>query len=295
MTQKITPFIWYEKEAREAAKLYTSTFPRSKIKSQSSFNNTPSDTPGGKIDIIDIELMGLGFSLMRAGVHDKLNPAVSFMVHCKTAEEVDKYYSKLSEKGLVMMALDKYPFSARYAFIQDRFGVSWQLMYTENAKESKIVPSLLFVGDNFGNAEEAMKLYTKIFKNSKIDVMEKYKKGEPNGKPGTIKYSSFLLENQRFTAMDGLGNHKFSFNDSISFLVDCKDQEEVDYFWEALSKGGKKVQCGWLKDKFGVSWQIVPQQLNELMSKDKSGRVMQAMLKMVKLDVKELQKAYDGK
>ena len=294
MQQKITPFIWYVDKAREAAQLYTSTFPRSKIKDESHFKDTPSDTPSGAIEIISIELMGQEFSLMSAGPHNELNPSISFMVHCKKEEEVDKYYNKLSKNGEVMMALDTYSFSKRFAFIQDKFGVSWQLLYTENAKESTIVPTLLFVGKNFGKAEEAIHLYTNIFKNAKVDVLEKYKKGEPNGKPGTVKYSSFIIENQRFTAMDGLGDHKFTFNDAVSFVVSCKNQAEVDYYWEHLVRGGKESQCGWLKDTFGVSWQIVPVQLEEYMSKDDSGRVMQAMLKMGKLDVKGLHAALKG-
>lgn len=287
--QKITPFIWYVNKARQAAELYTSVFPRSKIQNKATFTDTPSDTPSGKIEILSIELMGQELSLMSAGPHDELNPSISFMVHCTKEEEVDGYFKLLSKEGKILMPLDTYPFSKRFAFIQDTFGVSWQLIYTENAKESTIVPTLLFVGKNFGKAEEAIQLYTNIFKNAKIDVLEKYRKGEPYSKPGTVKYASFILENQKFTVMDGLGDHTFTFNDAVSLLVSCKDQAEVDYYWDALLEGGKESQCGWLKDKFGVSWQIVPQQLDALLRKDTSGKVMQAMLKMVKLNIAELE------
>jgi predicted 3-demethylubiquinone-9 3-methyltransferase (glyoxalase superfamily) len=155
----------------------------------------------------------------------------------------------------------------------------------------KITPFLWF--DD--NAEEAVKFYTSIFKNSKIGKIARYDEagekaaGQPAGSVMTVE---FRLEGQEFVALNG-GPH-FKFTEAISFVVNCQTQKEVDYYWEKLSEGGKEVQCGWLKDKFGLSWQIVPTVLGELLSdKDaaKSQRVMQAMLKMVKLDIKKLKQA----
>ena len=159
----------------------------------------------------------------------------------------------------------------------------------------KITPFLWF--DN--KAEEAAKFYCSIFKNSKIGKVARYgEEGEQvSGRPaGSVMTVEFKLEEQDFIALNG-GPH-FKFNEAISFVVSCKTQAELDRFWNKLSAGGKKVQCGWLRDKYGVSWQIVPTVLGELMSdKDtaKSQRVMQAMLKMVKLDIKKLKQAAKGK
>jgi predicted 3-demethylubiquinone-9 3-methyltransferase (glyoxalase superfamily) len=159
----------------------------------------------------------------------------------------------------------------------------------------KITPFLWF--DN--QAEEAVKFYTSIFKNSKIGKIARYgDEGEQvAGRPkGSVMTVAFQLEGQKFVALNG-GPH-FKFTEAISFVVNCKTQAEVDKFWKKLSAGGKEVQCGWVKDKFGLSWQIVPAVLGELVSdKDpaKSQRVMNAMLQMVKLDIKKLKDAYAGK
>jgi len=156
---------------------------------------------------------------------------------------------------------------------------------------NKITPFLWFNN----NLEEAMNFYFSIFKNSKILSVNRYGKGGllPEG---TIFTATFQLDGQEFFGLNGGPN--FPFTEAISFYVDCKTQEEVDYFWEKLTKGGEEVQCGWLKDKFGLSWQIVPSRLIELMGDkdtEKANRVREAMLKMVKIDIKALQKAYDGK
>jgi predicted 3-demethylubiquinone-9 3-methyltransferase (glyoxalase superfamily) len=159
----------------------------------------------------------------------------------------------------------------------------------------KITPFLWFDDQ----AEEAVKFYTSIFKNSKLLKTARYDEaaekaaGRPKGSVMTIE---FEIEGQQFIALNG--GPQFKFNEAVSFVVNCKTQAEVDYYWKKLSAGGKEVQCGWLKDKFGLSWQIVPTTLGELLSdKDatKSNRVMKAMLKMVKLDIKKLKDAYAGK
>ena len=155
----------------------------------------------------------------------------------------------------------------------------------------KITPFLWFDGQ----AEEAMKFYASIFKNSKIGNVSRYGKGGP-GPEGAVMTATFELEGQKFMALNG--GPLFKFNEAISLFVDCETQEEVDELWEKLSAGGQKSRCGWLKDKFGVSWQIIPRALGELLGdKDpkKSSRVMQAMLKMGKIDIAGLKQAYEGR
>lgn len=159
----------------------------------------------------------------------------------------------------------------------------------------KITPYLWF--DK--NAEEAMTFYTSIFKNSTITHIQYYPNNvdDPHmkGMEGKVLNGEFELEGQKFMAIDG--GPIFKFNESISFFVTCEDQEEVDYLWEKLSAVPESEQCGWLKDKFGVSWQIVPKQLGELIGnpdRKKAGRAMQAMLQMKKIEIAELEKAFHG-
>ena len=154
----------------------------------------------------------------------------------------------------------------------------------------KITPFLWF--DN--QAEEAMNFYMSVFKNSKIVSVSRYGDSGP-GPKGSVMVASFELEGQRFSALNG--GPQFKFTEAISFLIDCKTQDEVDYFWNRLTEGGHESQCGWLKDKFGLSWQVIPDTLGKYLSDPdpaKAGRVMMAMLKMKKIIVADLQKAYDG-
>jgi predicted 3-demethylubiquinone-9 3-methyltransferase (glyoxalase superfamily) len=160
----------------------------------------------------------------------------------------------------------------------------------------KITPCLWFDDE----AEAAVTFYTGIFRNSKVVSVSRYGEAghEIHGKPaGTVLTVAFELEGQAFTALNG--GPVFKFNEAISFQVDCETQEEVDYYWEKLSEGGdpKAQQCGWLKDKYGASWQVVPRVLVEMMSdpdSEKSGRAMEAMLQMKKIDIAELKRAYRG-
>jgi predicted 3-demethylubiquinone-9 3-methyltransferase (glyoxalase superfamily) len=154
----------------------------------------------------------------------------------------------------------------------------------------KITPFLWFDG----RAEEAANFYVSVFKNSEVTGVSRYGEDAP-GTPGTVMTASFTLEGQPFIALNG-GPH-YQFTPAISFFVNCVTQAEVDELWDKLSEGGKKIRCGWLEDKFGVSWQIIPEALGDLMGdpdEEKSDRVMQAMLQMTKIDIAGLQRAYDG-
>jgi predicted 3-demethylubiquinone-9 3-methyltransferase (glyoxalase superfamily) len=172
-------------------------------------------------------------------------------------------------------------------------GISGQLFKSPVAKDDdmqKISPFLWF--DN--QAEEAMHFYVSIFKQSKVGHIVRYGDAGP-GPNGSVMTASFELDGQQFTALNG--GPRFKFTEAISFVVDCQDQAEVDDLWDRLSEGGEKGPCGWLKDKFGLSWQIVPSVLIELISdpdRQKSRRVMEAMLQMSKIDVAKLQAAHEG-
>ena len=155
----------------------------------------------------------------------------------------------------------------------------------------------MFTKDVAGKTKEAIDTYTSIFPNSKIEMVVPYAKDDGD-KEGFIKHSRFTLSGKNFMAMDSSLPHDFCFNEAISFVVNCNTQKEIDYYWEKLSAVPEAEQCGWLKDKYGVSWQIVPAAMNEMMTsgnKEKIARVTEAFLKMKKFDIKTLERAYRGK
>jgi predicted 3-demethylubiquinone-9 3-methyltransferase (glyoxalase superfamily) len=296
MRQKITTHLWFDKEAKEAAEFYASVFPDSRITGTDVIRNTPS----GDTDVVTIEFSGQEFTLISAGPLFKFNPSVSFLVSCRTKDEVDVLWKPLSKGGMALMDLGAYSFSERYGWIQDKFGVSWQVMFLGDREfRQKIVPTLMFVGKVVGKAEKAINFYVSVFHNSRVGGVDRYGKGEEPDVEGTVKHASFTLEGEEFGAMDSAFPHKFAFNEAISLMVHCETQEEIDYYWEKLSADPMAEQCGWLKDKYGLSWQVTPNVLDELMMRDRDekrkARVTEAFLKMKKFDIAELMKAYEGK
>ncbi|MES3006110.1 MAG: VOC family protein [Patescibacteria group bacterium] len=293
--QKITTHLWFDKEAKEAAGFYTSVFEDSKVIDMTTLHNTPS----GDCDIVSFELSGQSFMAISAGPLFKFNPSVSFHVKCKTKEEVNTKWKELSVGGTVLMDLGQYPFSERYGWCNDKYGLSWQVMYVgESEVVQKITPVLMFVGDVCGKAEEAIGFYTSVFRDGKVNMILRHNKGETPDKEGTVKYASFTLLGNEFGVMDSAHEHNFSFNEAVSFIVRCDTQEEIDYYWEKLSAVPESEQCGWLKDKFGLSWQIVPVAMDEMMKdkdEEKLARVTESFLKMKKFNIAELEKAAEGK
>ena len=290
--QTITPHLWFDKEANEAAKLYTSIFKDSRIKSTATLHNTPS----GSVNLLTIQLLGKELRLINAGPLFKFTPAVSFLVACDTKDEVDTLWNELSKGGSALMELGTYPFSERYGWTQDRYGLSWQVMFMGDRKaEQKITPTLMFVGEQAGRGEEAINFYASVFHNAKVGHILRYGNNEEPDKAGTIRHGGVSLEGESFAVMDSARAHNFTFNEAISFMVHCKTQEEIDYFWAKLSADRKAEQCGWLKDKFGLSWQIVPTIMDEMLNgKDqaKLARLTDAFLKMKKFDIAKLKEAY---
>lgn len=311
--QKIIPCLWFDNETEEAFSFYVSAF--SKI-SGDGITGTISlqryeegmETPGienmlGKVLTGIFDLKGYRFMALDGGPMFRINPSVSFMLNfdpsqIKNAEDELRFlWTKFSDGGKVMMELKEYPFSNLYGWIQDKYGVSWQLFLTNPEGDPRpfIIPSLLFSGNMNGKAEEAVNFYTTVFKNSHKGTMEYYPAGMAADKEGNVMYCDFVLENQWFAAMDS-GLSDFPFNEAISFVVNCDGQSEVDLYWEKLSHVPESEVCGWLKDKYGFSWQIVPEKMNELLSdpdKEKVHRVLNRMLQMKKIEISELENAYE--
>ena len=292
MKTKITTHLWFDKEAREAGRLYTSLFKDSKVKDTTTLEGTPS----GSVDIVTVDLAGQQFTLLSAGPLFKFTPAVSFLIACRTKGEADELWKVLEKGGSALMDLGQYPFSERFGWLKDKYGLSWQIMFIgDRPIRQKITPTLMFVGEVAGKAEEAINYYTSVFHDAKVGNIQRHGKGEEPEREGTIKHAAFTLEGGEFAAMDSARPHDFTFNEAISFMVHCETQNEIDYYWDRLSADPTAEQCGWLKDKYGLSWQIVPNVMDEMMkSKDKKklARVTVAFLKMKKFDIKALERAF---
>lgn len=293
--QKIIPHLWFDKEALEAANWYVSIFENSRI------NNVTKilDTPSGDCDFIDFKLANIDLLAISAGPYFTFNSSISLMVVCDTGEEVNRLYDILSAGGSDLMPLDEYPFSKRYAWLEDKYGFSWQLMVNENATERHMIkPCLLFAGEVCGKAEAALDFYTGIFEDSRKGFVNLYGRGEASDKRALINYGEARIQGLELVAMDHVMGGEETFNEAISFVVLCDDQEQIDYYWDKLSSEPEAEQCGWLKDQFGVSWQIEPVFLRDVMlhgTQEEVKRVTEAFLKMKKFDLQTLKEAYGKK
>ena len=308
-SQKVIPHLWFDKEAKEAAAFYTSLFPDSRVTNTVTLENTPS----GDCDVVTFEIWDKKMMAISAGPTFKFNPSISFMVNFdpllfgssaepekEARKKLDLVWDKLTEGGKVLMPIDKYPFSERYGWVQDKYGLSWQLILTNPEGEPKpsIIPSIMFVGNKCGKAEEAINFYLSVFKNSELGAIHRYGKNQEPDQEGTVMYADFKIENTWFTAMESAHQHQFDFNEAVSLLVNCEDQAEIDYYWQKLSAVPESEQCGWLKDKYGISWQISPVVMEQMMNegtRSQINRITQAFMPMKKLDIATLQEVYEEK
>jgi predicted 3-demethylubiquinone-9 3-methyltransferase (glyoxalase superfamily) len=274
MSNSIYPCLWFDGNAQEAAGLYSKAFNDAKI--------TLSTPLVVMTNIKGKQIMGLN-----GGPGNSPNPSISFFNVCETEEEIDRAWSLLLEGGMELMPLNAYPWSKKYGWVQDKFGVNWQLALKEG-EMIDVFPALLFVGDQNGRAEEAIGFYTSLFKDSSIELVAKYEAGDGDTE-GHIKHAQFFLNGFKLAAMDSSMQHNFSFNEGVSLVVNCDTQEEIDYYWLNITEGGIEGQCGWCRDAYGVWWQIVPSMIGSLMSDPvKAPKVMAAFMKMKKFDIETI-------
>ena len=295
----IIPHLWFDQQAEEAVELYTSLFPDASTGDIARYTEEGREFHGmepGSTMTIEFKLAGQSFLALNGGPHFQMNPSISFYVTCESEEEVDHLWNELGRDGQILMPLDKYFWSDKYGWVQDRFGVSWQIALG-NLEDTgqKIVPFLMFVGDQHGRGQEALDFYTGLFQNSGVTGVMHHD-GSNQEPADTIMHAQFTLGGNTFMLIESALDHKFSFNEAISLIILCDTQDDVDYFWDQLTEGGdpKAQQCGWLKDKFGVSWQVVPRELPELIKDTETERaksVMRAMFGMKKLNIHELKQA----
>lgn len=280
MKNSIYPCLTLRGKIAEASDFYIQTFGEGKVAQTSSF-------------VIQIELSGQKIMLLNDGPTSTPNPSISFMVMCGTEAETEKYWNKLIDGGKILMPIERYEWSPKYGWVEDKYGVSWQLYTGEKtANTQKFSPTLMFTGTSKGQAASAIHYYTELFPNSAIEGILKYGK-EDGESEERVKHAQFKLNDFVMMAMDSSAEHGFGFNDAISLVVECENQAEIDNYWNRLtSDGGHEVACGWLTDKYGISWQIIPKILGKLMSDPERGqRAMGALMKMKKLVIADLENA----
>jgi predicted 3-demethylubiquinone-9 3-methyltransferase (glyoxalase superfamily) len=303
MTKKlISNGLWFDSQAEEAARFYISIFPNSKMGDIVKYGKEGFEIhkrPEGSVMSVEFELSGEKFVAINGGPLFTFNPSLSYFVVCETEEEADKTWNTLAKDGKVMMPYQKYDWSEKYGWLSDRYGLSWQISFGKISDVGqKITPSFMFVGELYGRAEQAIQFYTSIFKDSKVEGVMKHPAGGTE-REGTIAHAQFTLAGQKFMIMEsGMKEHNFTFNEAISIIVNCETQEEIDYYWEKLTAdSGQGVACGWLKDKFGVAWQVDSVELSRMLKdrdKEKVARVTHAFLRMKKFDIEKLREAFEG-
>ena len=298
----IVACLWFDDQAEEAAAFYTKTFPGGgRVTATSRYpesTDNPSHKPRGSVLTVEFEVAGQRFTALNGGPLFTINPSISFFVICPSVEEVDRLFAALAQGGEALMPLGSYPWSQRFGWVKDQFGVSWQVMTSPGppAAQAAIVPCLMFTGGQSGRADEAMQMYARIFPGSRVEMVARYAAGE--GPEGSVKHGRFVLAGQPMIAMDSHVAHGFTFNEGISLQVMCNDQGEVDRYWSALSDGGQQGPCGWLKDRFGVSWQVVPARIAEWMTSSDIAardRAFNAVMGMKKLDIAAIEAAFRGR
>jgi predicted 3-demethylubiquinone-9 3-methyltransferase (glyoxalase superfamily) len=294
--------LWFDSQAEEAAKFYTSVFPQSEVGTILRYGKEGFEfhgRPEGSVMVVEFSLAGEKFVAINGGPLFTFNPSISYFVICETMEETDRIWNKLSDGGSALMPYQKYDWSEKYGWVSDKYGLSWQVSYGKISDVGqKITPSFLFVGEQAGRAQEAMDFYTTVFKNAIIEGVSKYPAGgeEPEG---NVAHAQFKLDGQTFMIMEStLNEHNFQFNEAISVIINCETQKEIDNYWNALTAdGGIESNCGWLKDKFGVSWQVDSVELGQMLKdtdQEKVKRVTNAFFSMKKFDIAKLKEAFES-
>ncbi|HLS95634.1 MAG TPA: VOC family protein [Sphingobacterium sp.] len=274
MKSKIYPAIWFDNTARHAFDYYASLFHEVSI-----MDSNPVT--------VAAKVLGTDFIGINGGPAFRPNPAISFMIVRETQAEIEKIWNGLAAEGHTLMPLDSYPWSPYYGWLSDRYDVSWQLYQGKLAdvNEQSIVPTLMFCGPQQGRCAEATSFYERIFKNFVKQGVLTYPDGDVKGQ---VMHTQFVLEGYTIAAMDSGVPQPFTFTEGVSLVIECDDQSEIDYYWHSLTKDGEESRCGWCKDPYGVSWQIVPKNLGGILQANP--RASEALMQMQKIIMEDLKK-----
>lgn len=302
MSQKIIPNIWFDQNADEAGKFYAGILPDTTATVGARYPDEMAEWQAdfaGKTLTVDVDVNGYQLTLINAGSEFRPNPSVSFMLNFDPTRfgddrdaaraSLDAVWAGLAAGGEVRMELGEYPFSPRYGWVEDRYGVNWQLILTSPEGEPRpfLIPQLMFTESVDGKAREAAQFYCSLFPDAGVGYIAVHpsqsaqEAPSAHAAPGTIMFGEFRLADQWFSMMDGGPAHDFTFDCGVSFEVRVADQEELDRYWDALTAVPEAEVCGWLADKYGVSWQIVPENMGALMERPGAYARMMEMGKLI--------------
>ncbi len=272
MPSKITPCLWFENQALQAAEFYCKTF-------QNSFIIESTEAS------VKFSLNNRDFVAMNGRGHVQINDTTSFSVYCGSDQEIDRLYQALGDDGEVMMALGPYPWARKYAWVKDKFGVSWQLDVDPINNPQNIVPSIMFVNEQAPNLKEAITFYHQIFPNPHL-LFEMPFPPQMHMPEGSLRFAQHKLDGYIFNFMSSHTKHENEINKGVSFIITCSDQDEIDKYWNALiTKGGKPQKFGWLQDRYGITWQILPENLAILMEDEVN---VHKLMEMTKIELEKL-------
>ncbi|HFU4450294.1 TPA: VOC family protein [Streptococcus suis] len=286
--QTIIPHLWYDKDAKEAVAFYVDLF-GGKV----DWTYTITDTPSGDSDLIQFQLGDMTLAAISAGPYFKLNESMSLMVNVASKDEVTRLYQALSEGGRILMPLGEYPFSPYYVWLEDRFGLSWQLSYAPDLdKPYRFDICLLFSQEQVGLAQPMLDYYKDKLPQASVGQLSFYGEGEAAVEAAKLNYAELLVAGQKMIVMDHGYGGEASFNEAFSLMVYVDSQDELNFYYDLLSAVPEAEMCGWVKDQFGISWQIVPRMLMEAYdtaSPEKVKAVNAAVMTMKRLDIATIQ------
>lgn len=267
---EIYPCIWFNQNGREAAEFYCSVFPGGELRDDNGM-------------VQRFRIMDTPFMLLNGGPKFRPNGAVSYFVYTGDRATTERIFGAFAEGGTVLMPPGKYPWADHYAWVEDRFGVNWQLDSDPIRSSQKILPTLLFTPPDDARVREARDHYASIFSDHHL-LMEM-----PAASHEPLLFCQFRLGSMLFNAMRSMEAMDFQFGPGNSFVISCPDQASIDHYWNSLGAGGAFERCGWLRDRFGVSWQVVPEILPRLLQDpERGGRVMEALLGMDRIEIETL-------
>ncbi len=296
MPQKIVPNIWFDGNAEEAVEFYARILPNTTGRILVRYPETGlpdfQREMAGKPLTAEIVIDDYQIVFINAGPEFTPTPAISFMLNFDpsrdpdAASSLDRTWAGLLDGGEALMEIGEYPFSPRYGWIRDRYGVTWQLILTNPDGEPRpfVMPSMLFCGAAQNKAKEAIARYTALFPDSAVGMVVEYTTATGAANADSVMFGDFTLAGQWFVAMDSIDEKDFTFGCGVSYQVNCADQAEIDHYWAALSRVPEAEQCGWCADEFGVSWQVVPAGAEAMVMTPGAYQAMMGMKKIVIAD-----------
>lgn len=286
MNNKFANCLWFNGKVEEAADFYLNLFQETKRNRTLYFVEDAHGTTGD-ILTISLTLDNQEFVLLNGGPDFVMTPAISYVINCTDAGHLKRIWEELSKDGEMLMDLDNLPGVGLFGWLNDKYGVSWQLKVGDG--KEKITPCFMFANNLYGKAKDAMETWIQYFHNGSI-------LSQSTDNDGNLTIGEFELFGQHFLAMDSAMNHDFTFSMANSFYVYCEDQNEIDNLWDTVTKDGEEYPCGWMMDKFGVPWQTVARDMDDLIDikePKKALAVTKELYKMKKIDINLLRKVYE--